>query len=377
MKNHFASESQKTMSETYLSNKRIKDVSDISNNGECISKNQRSKSEDDIKRVINEWEENIDKDELMNSIDHIIELEDRKCDFLSIKSFNKQKLINSYMRSKLFDWMMLVCTHKEFTRDTFHLSVRICDIAFCRMRDINSSQLQLIAVTSLFIATKFEEDPISPHVLSDITENYVSKEEILKFELELLNVIGWKLRHSTLSIWANYISYQWDLWVNIKIQEGNEALIKFPIFWEDDSKLEKGSQLISTLFKCVDLALHDINYYEWESSKLISALLYIVVGTQTGTITYDLLAKNNYDIDFSQFYQLNDIIDSFLSEVVDSSISELNFYLKVATIIYTIVREDSIFKIISNVSYLIIEKRKKFLEMDRHTSIVSKNARSM
>jgi len=73
--------------------------------------------------------------------------------------------------------------------ETLHVTVGIID-RFLSISEIKKSQLHLLGVTALLIATKYEE--IYPPELKDllsISENKFSKAEVLTMETEILTTL--------------------------------------------------------------------------------------------------------------------------------------------------------------------------------------------
>lgn len=62
------------------------------------------------------------------------------------------------MRSRMIDWMIEVIKAYSFSEATFSLSVAIMDNYFAKVnKRLIMSELHIIGVTSMFIASKFEE----------------------------------------------------------------------------------------------------------------------------------------------------------------------------------------------------------------------------
>ncbi|OBS57830.1 hypothetical protein A6R68_11050, partial [Neotoma lepida] len=60
------------------------------------------------------------------------------------------------MRSILLDWLLEVCEVYTLHRETFYLAQDFFDRFMLTQKDINKNMLQLIGITSLFIASKLE-----------------------------------------------------------------------------------------------------------------------------------------------------------------------------------------------------------------------------
>ncbi|CAO3592613.1 unnamed protein product [Absidia cylindrospora] len=104
-----------------------------------------------------------------------------------------QKEITWKMRDVLIDWVAEVHYLFRLLPETFFLTVNIID-RFLSKREVSTAKLQLVAITSLFLATKFEEN-IAPPVRQYIymTGNIVTEEELLKAERYILQVLDFKL----------------------------------------------------------------------------------------------------------------------------------------------------------------------------------------
>ena len=69
----------------------------------------------------------------------------------------QQPHITPRMRLILCDWMMEVCTEYRLKRETFHYAVNYVDRYLSLVKSVNKSDLQLLGVTSMYIAAKIEE----------------------------------------------------------------------------------------------------------------------------------------------------------------------------------------------------------------------------
>ena len=100
---------------------------------------------------------------------------------------------NARSRALLVNWMMEICHKFRLVSETLYLSVNLMDryLSVCACpRD----ELQLLAVTALFVAAKFEE--VSPPVLDDfayISADRYTTQQIIDFERDLLRAVEWRL----------------------------------------------------------------------------------------------------------------------------------------------------------------------------------------
>ena len=68
----------------------------------------------------------------------------------------RQPDVTPDMRSILVDWLIEVAQEYKLQQETLHLSVRLID-RFLSRRPVARTKLQLVGVTCMFIASKFEE----------------------------------------------------------------------------------------------------------------------------------------------------------------------------------------------------------------------------
>ncbi|KAH8387775.1 hypothetical protein KR093_009448, partial [Drosophila rubida] len=102
--------------------------------------------------------------------------------------------VSHKMRAVLIDWLNEVHLHFHLAVETFHLTVAIIDRYLQVELDIKRTQLQLVGVTSLFIATKYEE--MCPPAIADyvyITDNTYTAREIRLMELKIFKAIDTNL----------------------------------------------------------------------------------------------------------------------------------------------------------------------------------------
>ncbi len=104
---------------------------------------------------------------------------------------SKQTDINFKMRSILVDWLVEVHHKFKLQSSTLWLCVNILD-RYLETTTIQRSKLQLVGVTSLFIACKFEE--LYPPEVRDcvyITDFAYDREEVLRMEATILQTLNY------------------------------------------------------------------------------------------------------------------------------------------------------------------------------------------
>ncbi|KAL5144970.1 Cyclin-A2-2 [Glycine soja] len=109
-----------------------------------------------------------------------------------------QKDINPTMRGILVDWLVEVSEEYKLVPDTLYLTVNLID-RYLSTRLIQKQRLQLLGVTCMLIASKYEEI-CAPRVeeFCFITDNTYSKEEVLKMEREVLDLVHFQLSVPTI-----------------------------------------------------------------------------------------------------------------------------------------------------------------------------------
>jgi G2/mitotic-specific cyclin 2 len=99
------------------------------------------------------------------------------------------------MRQTLVDWLLQVHLRYHMLPETLWIAINIID-RFLSRRTVSLVKLQLVGVTALFIAAKYEEI-MAPSIKEFVymTENGYTKEEILKGERIVLQTLEFKVSH--------------------------------------------------------------------------------------------------------------------------------------------------------------------------------------
>lgn len=106
----------------------------------------------------------------------------------------KQTDINESMRAILIDWLIDVHAKFKLLPETLYLTVNMVD-RYLSKRPVTRSKLQLVGVSSLMIAAKYEE--IYPPTLKDyvyITDNAYVKDEVLNMEAQILTALDFDIQ---------------------------------------------------------------------------------------------------------------------------------------------------------------------------------------
>ncbi|KAJ7419473.1 G1/S-specific cyclin-E1 [Willisornis vidua] len=108
------------------------------------------------------------------------------------------------MRTVLLDWLMEVCEAYKLHRETFYLAQDFFDRFMATQQDVVKTLLQLIGVTSLFIAAKLEEIyPPKLHQFAYVTDGACTEDEIVSMELIIMKALNWNLNPLTVVSWLN------------------------------------------------------------------------------------------------------------------------------------------------------------------------------
>uniref|UniRef100_A0A0E0MMQ3 Uncharacterized protein n=1 Tax=Oryza punctata TaxID=4537 RepID=A0A0E0MMQ3_ORYPU len=104
-----------------------------------------------------------------------------------------QRDITKGMRGILIDWLVEVSEEYKLVPDTLYLTINLID-RFLSQHYIERQKLQLLGITSMLIASKYEEI-CAPRVeeFCFITDNTYTKAEVLKMEGLVLNDLGFHL----------------------------------------------------------------------------------------------------------------------------------------------------------------------------------------
>ncbi|CAH1393753.1 unnamed protein product [Nezara viridula] len=110
------------------------------------------------------------------------------------QDFLKGTLITSNMRATLIDWLHDVQIHCQFLLETFHLAVSILDRYLQVSGVIQRRNFQLVGITSMLLACKFEE--IHYPEISDIiylTDNTYTKVQVVDLEKVIVQKLDFRL----------------------------------------------------------------------------------------------------------------------------------------------------------------------------------------
>ncbi|XP_056378438.1 G1/S-specific cyclin-E2 [Hyla sarda] len=166
--------------------------------------------------------------------------------------------LNPNMRSILLDWLLEVSEVYSLHRETFYLAQDFFDRFMLTQISVNKSMLQLIGVTSLFIASKLEEIyPPKLHEFAYVTDGACSEDDILEMELIILKALKWELSPVTAIAWLN-------LFLQVSSLKDNPKLL-LPQYSQD--------QFIQ-IAQLLDLCILHITSLDFQYRILAAAALY-------------------------------------------------------------------------------------------------------
>ena len=107
----------------------------------------------------------------------------------------KQKELRWKMRAILVDWLVEVHQKFKLLPETLFLTVNVID-RFLSLRSVPFSKLQLVGITAMFIAAKYEE-VYAPSVTQYVymADGGYEVEEVLKAERSILTTLGFNLQY--------------------------------------------------------------------------------------------------------------------------------------------------------------------------------------
>ncbi|XP_050214756.1 putative cyclin-A3-1 [Mercurialis annua] len=109
-----------------------------------------------------------------------------------------QKDVSPNMRGILVDWLVEVAEEYKLVPDTLYLTINYID-RYLSKNSMNRQRLQLLGVSSMLIASKYEE--INPPNVEDfcyITDNTYSKDDVVKMEADILKLLKFELGNPTI-----------------------------------------------------------------------------------------------------------------------------------------------------------------------------------
>lgn len=112
--------------------------------------------------------------------------------------------LNARQRAILVDWLIEVHHRFRLHESSLYLAVYLAD-AYLSKRPATRDTLQLVGITALLIASKYED--VEPPELTDCTRVSGTQEsQILACEMDMLKVVDWKLTVTTPYHWLTRLA---------------------------------------------------------------------------------------------------------------------------------------------------------------------------
>ena len=158
-----------------------------------------------------------------------------------------QSDINHRMRAILIDWLIDVHLKYKLVPQTMYIAVNLIDRYLSKV-DTHRAKLQLVGVTAMFIATKYEE--IYPPELKDfvyITDGAYIKNDVLRMESKMLSKLNFDVTFPTM----------WNL---------------FEIY---KKKLDLDEKTFKLAWFLMELCLIDYNILQFKMSEIAASAILI------------------------------------------------------------------------------------------------------
>ncbi|CAG2102160.1 unnamed protein product [Medioppia subpectinata] len=126
-----------------------------------------------------------------------------------------QTELKPYMRKVVANWMLEVCEEERCQEEVFPLAMNILD-RFLAIVKIRKSQLQLLGSVSLFLASKLRQTrPLSAEKLIVYTDKSITIDELMGWELLVLNRLKWDLAAITPNDFLNILLRRLHKWPKV------------------------------------------------------------------------------------------------------------------------------------------------------------------
>ena len=155
-------------------------------------------------RITNSEDPQVNNEYLLEMYQNLI-LEEKNVKSL-FGYMKNQTDINEKMRAMLIDWLIDVHFKFKLKADTLFLTIWLVD-KYLSLKKVKRNKLQLIGVTCMLIACKYEEI-YSPEVFDFvyITENSYEKKDIIELEMEILTLLDFNVTVPTSNSFYEIIS---------------------------------------------------------------------------------------------------------------------------------------------------------------------------
>ena len=244
-------------------------------------------------RITNSEDPQVNNEYLLEMYQNLI-LEEKNVKSL-FGYMKNQTDINEKMRAMLIDWLIDVHFKFKLKADTLFLTIWLVD-KYLSLKKVKRNKLQLIGVTCMLIACKYEEI-YSPEVFDFvyITENSYEKKDIIELEMEILTLLDFNVTVPTSNSFYEIIS----------------SLLCFSI-----QEFYLGKYLL-------EMFLLDYRSLKYKPSEIANTVCFIIVNHRRNN---DITYLNESANDFIYNYTNNEMMYkdccrdiSFLLEYLDST----------------------------------------------------------
>lgn len=170
----------------------------------------------------------------------------------------KQRDINHGMRTILVDWLVEVAEEYKLNTHTLYIAVAYID-RFLSEMSVQRGKLQLVGVTSMLLASKYEE--IYPPAVDEfvyITDNTYTREQILKMENLVLKVLQFDMGAVTAYSFAERFLKAAN--ANEKTRHLTQYLMELTL--QDGERYLKYKPSVAAA-SCIVVALHTLGMPVW------------------------------------------------------------------------------------------------------------------
>ncbi|KAJ3452916.1 cyclin-a2-4 [Anaeramoeba flamelloides] len=208
----------------------------------------------DIHRPFSKLPEHVT--EIADEITQNMRIKEKK-DHIGEDFLHKQSQVNDKMREILVDWLCNVHINFEFKTETLYLAAKLLD-KFLLLKPVSINRLQLVGITALLIASKYQEvntPDIEEFVL--VANGAFTLKELLKMEIIMLTILRFRV---------TYVSPYFFLQIYLKAA-GIELIS------EEFLKLK----FLSNYF--LELTLLKSHFRKFCPSKLAASSIYLAIKT--------------------------------------------------------------------------------------------------
>nr|XP_023914109.1 putative cyclin-A3-1 isoform X2 [Quercus suber] len=147
---------------------------------------------------------------------HIMEMESKRRPLPNYLE-KVQKEVTANMRGVLVDWLVEVAEEYKLLPDTLYLAISYID-RFLSLDVVHQQKLQLLGVSSMLIASKYEVRSLNKSKSEEITaldagdccyilENRYPKEEVVRMEADILESLKFEMGNPTIKTFLRFTSF--------------------------------------------------------------------------------------------------------------------------------------------------------------------------